>query len=631
MAKKRVLIASPVHQYPSILSEFLVSLVELDHTGIIVSYLFMDDNAEEESSRLLTRFSNEYARVSIINQNDSKPIYIRDEYTHFWRDELIWKVAGMKDAIIDHAKKKKYDYLFLVDSDLVLHPNTLLQLISAEKDIIANIFWTSWQPNTREMPQVWVSDEYTLYEKKQEEKLSDKEISRRTEAFLNQLRQPGIYEVGGLGACTLISKQALDAGVQYEKIKDLSYWGEDRHFCRRAMDLGFSLYVDTHYPAYHIYRKTHLAGVNKFKRKYRAAMNSGEDMITISLCMIVKNEEDALERCLSSVKEIADEIIIVDTGSTDRTKEIASKFTDKIYDFEWIDDFSAARNYAFNLATQEYILWLDADDIIEEKDCHLLFELKRTIEPSVEIVTMHYQLVFDEKGNPTYSMRRNRLVRRECGFKWIGSVHEYLAVSGKVIHSEIAVKHKKEKTYTDRNLQIYRRRMEAGEDFNARDLYYFANELRDNAYFEEAALYYEKFLNGKMGWLEDNISACLKLANCHDRMSEHEKQLHALLRTLEYDKPRAEACCRLGFLFLNENQLDKAIFWFDLATTLKKSNEVIGMVEVEAWTWLPHLQLCVCYDRLGDLEKARHHNDIALSFNPTHPSMLYNKRYFEKN
>ena len=78
-------------------------------------------------------------------------------------------------------------------------------------------------------------------------------------------------------------------------------------------------------------------------------------MITISLCMIVKNEERILARCLDSVKDLVDEIIIVDTGSADATKRIAAEYTDKIYDFTWIDDFSAARNFAFSKATGDYI------------------------------------------------------------------------------------------------------------------------------------------------------------------------------------------------------------------------------------------------------------------------------------
>ena len=77
-------------------------------------------------------------------------------------------------------------------------------------------------------------------------------------------------------------------------------------------------------------------------------------MITISLCMIVKNEEAVLARCLESVKDVVDEIIIVDTGSTDKTKQIAYRYTQNVYDFEWIDDFSAARNYSFSKATKDY-------------------------------------------------------------------------------------------------------------------------------------------------------------------------------------------------------------------------------------------------------------------------------------
>ena len=71
--------------------------------------------------------------------------------------------------------------------------------------------------------------------------------------------------------------------------------------------------------------------------------------------MIVKNEEKHLARCLDTVRDLMDEIIIVDTGSADRTKEIAARYTDRIYDFAWIDDFSAARNFAFSMAGCDYI------------------------------------------------------------------------------------------------------------------------------------------------------------------------------------------------------------------------------------------------------------------------------------
>ena len=97
-----------------------------------------------------------------------------------------------------------------------------------------------------------------------------------------------------------------------------------------------------------------------------------ENNILISLCMIVKNEAPRIERVLNSVKDFADEIIIVDTGSNDNTKELASKFTDKIYDFEWVDDFSRARNFSFSKANGEYIMWLDADDFIPKEELEKL-------------------------------------------------------------------------------------------------------------------------------------------------------------------------------------------------------------------------------------------------------------------
>lgn len=630
MRKKRVLVASPVHQRPNILRPFLESLAELEQNTSKVGYFFMDDNDDAAASELLRQFQARHPAADVAKTDrTTSAAYTRDEYTHHWKEELVWKVAGMKDEMLRYALKNGYDYVFLIDSDLVVHPRTLEQLIEADKDIVSSIFWTKWQPNTMEMPQVWVQDEYSMVTKRRNESLSEEEKSARLTAFFNRLRVPGVYEVGGLGACTLISRKAIRAGVRFAEIDNVSFWGEDRHFCIRARALGFSLYVDTHYPAYHIYRESDLAGVAAYRR-ISGATGPESEGITISVCLIVKNEEEALPACLNAVRGIADEIVIVDTGSTDRTKEIASAYTDHVFDFEWIDDFAAARNYAFSKATKQYVLWLDADDTIKERDRLLLAELKRTLDPAVDSVSMHYHLAFDQDGNVTQSLRRNRLVKRERRFRWIGAVHEYLEVSGNLFHSDIAITHNKNKTYTDRNLQIYRKRKQKGEAFSARDMYYYANELRDHAYYEEAAEQYETFLASSLGWVEDNIAASLKLADCYGHLYEREKQLAALLGSFEYDLPRAECCCRLGALFMERGELEQAVYWYELATMLELRDGTMGSVDHAAWTWLPHLQLCVCFDRLGQCEKAKRHNDIALSMNPTHPSILHNRSYFER-
>ncbi len=353
-------------------------------------------------------------------------------------------------------------------------------------------------------------------------------------------------------------------------------------------------------------------------------------MISVSLCMIVKNEENTIERCLDSVKDLVDEIIIVDTGSTDRTKEIVANFTDKVLDFEWVDDFAAARNFAFDQATQDYILWLDADDVFLIEDQTKFSELKSQLDSSYDSITMVYSLATDENSGVTSSLRRNRLVKRDKHFKWIGAVHEYLEVWGNIFHSDIKVTHKSIDHDSDRNLNIYKKRLSNGESFSPRDLYYFANEWLDHEDYEKAIIYYKKFLETKEGWVEDNLSACGHLADCFHRLGNKEQALHYIFKSFEYDTPRAEFCCRLGYLFLNKQDYEKAIFWYELATKLEMPRDSLGLVNHACWTWLPHLQLCVCYSKIGDFSLAHHHNELAREVVPTNNHVLHNKAYLEK-
>lgn len=264
-----ILIGSPVRQKPAILKEFLLSLEQLEKDGLQVYYFFIDDNDLAESSKLLHRFKNSAGHTAIF-ESKKKERYTCDKTTHYWSEHLIWKVAGFKNKIIRKALEKNHHYLFLVDSDLVLHPKTLKRLISTGKDIISTVYWTKWQPDECELPQVWLHDQYELYHKKRRETLTRREIYARQQQFLQMLKIPGTYEVGGLGACTLISRKALQGGVNFSEIKNLSFWGEDRHFCIRAAALGFSLFADTHFPAYHIYREDDIKGVEKYRQSGRA-------------------------------------------------------------------------------------------------------------------------------------------------------------------------------------------------------------------------------------------------------------------------------------------------------------------------------------------------------------------------
>lgn len=261
----RVLIGSPIKQNPEILNEFLISLKDLNKEGIDYQYIFIDDNIIEESSKVLHKFKKEEKNVSILKNEEGSPLYICDEYTHRWSGELIKRVAEFKNFIIKKAIDEEFDYLFFIDSDLILHPNTLKRLISLKKEVVSTIFWTRWYPNSKEEPQVWLKDNYTLYNSYSGENIDNNEAERRKDEFIEMLRKPGTYKVGGLGACTVISNDALKKGVNFSEVYNISFSGEDRHFCIRAAVLGIQLYVDTYYPAYHIYRNEDIKGLVEYK------------------------------------------------------------------------------------------------------------------------------------------------------------------------------------------------------------------------------------------------------------------------------------------------------------------------------------------------------------------------------
>lgn len=130
-------------------------------------------------------------------------------------------------------------------------------------------------------------------------------------------------------------------------------------------------------------------------------------MSTLSICMIVKNEESVLARCLKSIEPLADEIVIADTGSTDSTKRIASRFTDRVYDFPWNDDFSEARNFSFSKAVMDYIMWMDADDVFNRSFYSEFKALKEADFENADAVMMPYETAFDKTAERSFHITEN--------------------------------------------------------------------------------------------------------------------------------------------------------------------------------------------------------------------------------
>ena len=200
-------------------------------------------------------------------------------------------------------------------------------------------------------------------------------------------------------------------------------------------------------------------------------------MKTLSLCMIVKNEEKTLARVLDCAVQFADEIIIVDTGSSDNTKAIANKYTTQVYDFVWQDDFSKARNFSFSKATSDYIMWLDADDVLPQKTIKKINHLKDHI-ANYDVVMLPYQIAFDENNNCTFSYYRERIVKNHSNFYFNDPIHESITPSGNIVYLNAPIEHRKlNNTQPKRNLNIYKNLIKKGITFTPRQQFYYANEL----------------------------------------------------------------------------------------------------------------------------------------------------------
>ena len=164
-------------------------------------------------------------------------------------------------------------------------------------------------------------------------------------------------------------------------------------------------------------------------------------MISLTLCMIVKNEEAVLERILSPVSEIVDEILIADTGSSDRTKELAGQYTSLVFDFPWCNDFSAARNFLVEKVHTDYWMWLDADDILNEENLEKLKLLKASLDKKVDVVMMDYAAGFDADKKVIFSYYRERILKTSGNFRWSGRVHEAIMPKGNIFYSDIEIQH----------------------------------------------------------------------------------------------------------------------------------------------------------------------------------------------
>ncbi|MDR1590137.1 MAG: glycosyltransferase [Oscillospiraceae bacterium] len=229
-------------------------------------------------------------------------------------------------------------------------------------------------------------------------------------------------------------------------------------------------------------------------RQTASRRGAASEPVRLSQCMIVKNEEKNIERALSWAKDIVFEQIVVDTGSTDRTVEIAESMGAKVFHFEWIDDFSAAKNYAIGKARGNWIAFLDADEYFEPDSTSLIIPFLEEIERDKKIgghiaVLSCSMLNLDDDGNNILEYTQNRIFRNLPHIRYINKIHEYLRVNVgdivffadgiKIMHTGYALSEAVDKHKGERNAEIIRRELEDNpDDINLKG--YLAASLRQN-------------------------------------------------------------------------------------------------------------------------------------------------------
>lgn len=261
-------------------------------------------------------------------------------------------------------------------------------------------------------------------------------------------------------------------------------------------------------------------------------------MSRVSLCMIVRNEEKVLEKCLNSIVKLADEIIIVDTGSTDKTVEIAQKFVDNVYHFHWIDDFVAARNYAESIASGEYIFRFDADCSLQDGDMEKLLDLKKKNFDGADLVQFNFIEHFETLDNgeiKTLFEESTVYLHKNKKFKWQAPIHEYLVSIDQKLQSKIytdnsiLVLHHREEANkpwrTKQNLDILKKSISIKDQNYTRMLRFYARDLYFDGQYQESIKQFQKLLECKIGseiktYAIDKIFFALFYSNRHDRIPE---------------------------------------------------------------------------------------------------------------
>lgn len=374
-----------------------------------------------------------------------------------------------------------------------------------------------------------------------------------------------------VGFCLLIRREVVDAvGLLDERFGVGCF--EDDDFCRRALLAGYRAAIVWDSFVHHFGSRTFLgsgvpfAGIleenrRRYLEKWSELDKCGEidppaghteeggttrdSEIHVSLCMIARNNEATIGPALSSIRPWVDEMIVVDTGSDDRTPEIARESGARVHEFPWCDDFSAARNRSLLHARGEWILWMDSDDVIDEANGRKLQELlRRPADPLIlgYVLQVHCPAPEENGGRDVTAVDHVKLIRNRGDIRFEGRIHEQVLPSirragGEVAWTDIFVVH----AGADHSPEGRQRKLERDFRILARDL----EERPDHPF----VLFNLGMTHADAGQQEDAIRVLTRCLEVSDESQSHLRKAYSILVGALVERKRfdeALAACHRG-------------------------------------------------------------------------------------
>lgn len=344
----------------------------------------------------------------------------------------------------------------------------------------------------------------------------------------------------------------------------------------------------------------------------------------LSLCMIVKNEEKVLERCLKSIHHLIDEIIIVDTGSTDKTKEIAKMYTDYIYDFQWTNNFSDARNYAQMKATGEWILVLDADEYVDQDNFVEAIQELRSFPSTVDSLYCTIYNFVGVYGEEVIQHHNMRFYRNIPSLHYIRAIHEQLVKEDGeliVLNSKLMIYHTgymaetvREKKKSERNSLLLNKELKKSVQ-NPFDYFNQGNEFYSLGKLEEAL---NAYVNAYK--LKDNINYdwvpynTVQIVDLLVRLRRYQDALNVIRDAEKYWESAADFVYNKGIVYYWQHRYEDAKEVF-LDLLNRKNKYFFSIKSPDYRDYYPHIYLGLIYEKEQNKNKAILHYSEALNYN----------------